>query len=155
MTTNLMITEIFPTRIREPGVAFGVGSQWLFNFIWSFATPYIMDGIGWATFLLFGLLDILILAFTIFCLKETANKTLEEINEMFEGIDPHAEAGWKGADDVLEEEEIEPRHSNGHADGGGAGRYRDGDGGESIHTAESDGNKNHATHLEESTAGRA
>lgn len=89
-------SEIFPTRIREPGVAFGVGSQWLFNFIWSFSTPYIMAGIGWATFLLFGLLDILIVAFTFFCLKETAGKTLEEINEMFDGVDPDAERGWKG-----------------------------------------------------------
>lgn len=76
---------------------------------------------------------------------------------MFEGIDPHAEAGWKGADDVLdgeEEEEIEARHSNGNADHVSAGRYHDR---ESIRTAESDsdGNKNRATHMEESTAGRA
>ena len=44
-------SEIFPTRIREPGVAFGVGSQWLFNFVWSFSTPYIIAGFGWGTFL--------------------------------------------------------------------------------------------------------
>lgn len=126
-------------------MAFGVGSQWFFNFIWSFATPYIMDGIGWATFLLFGILDILILAFTFFCLKETAGKTLEEINDMFDGIDSHSEAGWKDADDVLDEDEVE-RRSNGHTDHG-ASRYRDG--GESIDTT-----KNQATHLE-SAAGRA
>ncbi|CAI7652228.1 unnamed protein product [Penicillium pancosmium] len=94
-------SEIFPTRIREPGVAFGVGSQWLFNFVWSFSTPYIMEGIGWGTFLLFGVLDIFIVAFTFFCLKETAGKTLEEINEMFDGVDPDAEHGWKG--DVIDE----------------------------------------------------
>lgn len=106
-----------------------------------------MDGIGWATFLLFGLLDILILAFTIFCLKETANKTLEEINEMFEGVDPHSEAGWKGVDDASEE--AEPRSHHGHGD-----RYRDGDG--SVHSAASGGTKNRATYLvEEATAGRA
>lgn len=76
--------EIFPTRIREPGVAFGVGSQWLFNFVWSFSTPYIMEGIGWGTFLLFGLLDVVMVAFVFFCVKETAGKTLEEINAMFD-----------------------------------------------------------------------
>ncbi|KAJ6119598.1 hypothetical protein N7523_003878 [Penicillium sp. IBT 18751x] len=91
-------SEIFPTRIREPGVAFGVGSQWLFNFVWSFSTPYIMAGIGWGTFLLFGVLDILIVVFTFLCLKETAGKTLEEINIMFDGIDPDSEHGWKGSD---------------------------------------------------------
>jgi MFS family permease len=29
------VSEIFPTRIREPGVAVGVSSQWLFNFVFS------------------------------------------------------------------------------------------------------------------------
>ncbi|PTU25574.1 hypothetical protein P175DRAFT_0554808 [Aspergillus ochraceoroseus IBT 24754] len=31
--------ELFLTRIREPGVAIAVSSQWLFNFLWSFCTP--------------------------------------------------------------------------------------------------------------------
>ncbi|KAN0067793.1 General substrate transporter [Elaphomyces granulatus] len=77
-------SEIFPTRIREPGVACGVGSHWLFNFFWSSITPYIITSMGWATFLLFGILDMAILAFVHFCLKETARKSLEEINTMFD-----------------------------------------------------------------------
>jgi sugar porter (SP) family MFS transporter len=81
-------SEIFPTRIREPGVAFGVGSQWLWNFVWSFSTPYVMAGIDWATFLLFGLLDLVIVVFVYFCIKETAGKTLEEINAMFDPMVP-------------------------------------------------------------------
>ncbi|KAK4870675.1 hypothetical protein LT330_005023 [Penicillium expansum] len=88
------VSEIFPTRIREPGVAFGVGSQWLFNFIWSFSTPYIQQSLGWGTFLLFGLLDVVIVGFTYFCLKETAGKSLEEINGLFD-VNPDAEHGWK------------------------------------------------------------
>ncbi|KAJ5765270.1 hypothetical protein N7520_004829 [Penicillium odoratum] len=136
-------SEIFPTRIREPGVAFGVGSQWLFNFIWSFSTPYIMAGIGWATFLLFGLLDILIVGFTYFCLKETAGKTLEEINEMFEGIDPDAEQGWK--DDIAEiGVGTTPRNR--------LPQYLDG--AESVNTAKSDQDKIGTMHSE-LTAGRA
>ncbi|KAJ5432986.1 uncharacterized protein N7458_012142 [Penicillium daleae] len=137
-------SEIFPTRIREPGVAFGVGSQWLFNFIWSFATPYIMAGIGWATFLLFGLLDILIVAFTFFCLKETAGKTLEEINEMFDGIDHDAEHGWKGGSFDPETED----HDSHVQDGPGQYSTR-------VETVESDQDKNRAMHNEESAAGRA
>ncbi|KAJ5263927.1 hypothetical protein N7478_011532 [Penicillium angulare] len=133
-------SEIFPTRIREPGVAFGVGSQWLFNFVWSFSTPYIMAGIGWATFLLFGLLDILILAFTYFCLKETAGKTLEEINEMFDGIDPDAEQGWK--DDTMGDGEAAPQQNVHHL-------YPDGS--ESVNSMD----KNAIGHMEASTAGRA
>ncbi|KAJ5919441.1 hypothetical protein N7466_010384 [Penicillium verhagenii] len=135
-------SEIFPTRIREPGVAFGVGSQWLFNFIWSFSTPYIMAGIGWATFLLFGLLDILILAFTYFCLKETAGKTLEEINELFDGVDLDAEQGWKDAGTM----------ENTTAEAPGFGIYQDETA--SANTAMSDQDKNGTRHFE-STAGRA
>ncbi|KAJ5492138.1 Major facilitator superfamily domain general substrate transporter [Penicillium expansum] len=88
------VSEIFPTRSREPGVAFGVGSQWLFNFIWSFSTPYIQQSLGWGTFLLFGLLDVVIVGFTYFFLKETAGKSLEEINGLFD-VNPDAEHGWK------------------------------------------------------------
>lgn len=133
-------SEIFPTRIREPGVAFGVGSQWLFNFVWSFSTPYIMAGIGWGTFLLFGLLDVLIVAFTHFCLKETAGKTLEEINDMYDGIDPDSEQGWKDdyADDTDRPTTL-PQY----------------DGAESVNSdSKSARQKTHA-HLEQSSAGRA
>lgn len=78
------ISEIFPTRIREPGVALGVASQWFFNFVWSFSTPYIMAGMGWATFLLFGMLDLLFAGFVWGFLKETKGLSLEEINDLFE-----------------------------------------------------------------------
>lgn len=88
-------SEIFPTRIREAGVAFGVGAQWLFNLLWSSGTPYLLAGLGggggggggggsgWMTFLLFSLLDILIMLFVSCCLKETNRRTLEEISAMF------------------------------------------------------------------------
>jgi sugar porter (SP) family MFS transporter len=138
-------SEIFPTRIREPGVAFGVGSQWLFNFVWSFSTPYIMEGIGWGTFLLFGVLDIFIVAFTFFCLKETAGKTLEEINEMFDGVDPDAEHGWKG--DVFDE----TSGSDGRENLNSPEQFLDRN--DSVITAKSDQSKHGHTHVE-STAGR-
>ena len=80
------VSEIFSPRIREPGVAVGVGSQWLFNFVYSFSTPYIMDSMAWGTFLLFGAFDVLILFFVYFFVKETADKTLEEVNVMFHSV---------------------------------------------------------------------
>lgn len=78
------VSEIFPTRIRESGVACGVGSQWLFNLVWSSATPYLLSEIGgWGTFCLFGGMCLGVCLFVVFALKETVNKTLEEINSMF------------------------------------------------------------------------
>jgi sugar porter (SP) family MFS transporter len=126
-------SEIFPTRIREPGVAFGVGSQWLFNFVWSFSTPYIQAGLGWGTFLLFGLLDVVIVGFTYFCLKETAGKSLEEINDMFDGINPDSEHGKATG---LDDDDLQPTHSQAQSD------------------AKSVRSKHRTTHVE-STAGRS
>lgn len=40
------VSEIFPTRTREPGIAIGVSTQWLFNFIFSFTTPYMIKNMG-------------------------------------------------------------------------------------------------------------
>lgn len=32
------VAEIFPTRIREPGIGLGVATQWLFNFVYSISS---------------------------------------------------------------------------------------------------------------------
>jgi len=76
------VAEIFPTRTREPGIATGVSSQWLFNFVFSLTTPYMIKHMGWATFLLWGLFDIAIAGFSWFALRETKGKSLEEITKL-------------------------------------------------------------------------
>lgn len=73
------VSEIFPTRIREAGIAVGVSSQWLFNFVFSLATPYMITNLGWGTFLLWGLFDAVIALLTFLFLKETKGLSLEEI----------------------------------------------------------------------------
>lgn len=73
------VAEIFPARIREPGVAVGVGSQWLFNFVFSLTTPYMMTNMGWGTFLLWGVFDVVIAVVAFFFLKETKGLSLETI----------------------------------------------------------------------------
>lgn len=77
-------SEIFPTRIRESGVAIAVGANWIFNLLWSSATPYLIAELGgWATFCLFGVMCLGVCVFVVVALKETVNKTLEEIGDMF------------------------------------------------------------------------
>ncbi|TVY81797.1 Quinate permease [Lachnellula suecica] len=73
------VSEIFPTRIREVGIAVGVSSQWLFNFVFSLTTPYMITNLGWGTFLLWGILDAVIAFCTFLFLKETRGLSLEEI----------------------------------------------------------------------------
>lgn len=71
--------RIFPARIREPGVAIGVGSQWLFNFVFSLTTPYMISSMGWGTFLLWGVFDAVIAVLAFVFLKETKGLSLEAI----------------------------------------------------------------------------
>lgn len=73
------VAEIFPTRIREVGIAAGVSSQWLFNFTFSIATPYMIQNLGWGTFLLWGIFDAVIAVCTFLFLQETRGLSLEEI----------------------------------------------------------------------------
>ncbi|KAF2764343.1 general substrate transporter [Teratosphaeria nubilosa] len=40
--TWLYVSEIFPARTREPGIAIGVAWQWLFSFFISLVTPYLI-----------------------------------------------------------------------------------------------------------------
>ncbi|KAH7020893.1 general substrate transporter [Microdochium trichocladiopsis] len=75
------VSEIFPTRIREPGVAAGVASQWLFNFIFSVATPYMIRNLGWGTFLLWGVFDLIIAVVSFVYLEETKGLSLEAITQ--------------------------------------------------------------------------
>ena len=94
------VAEIFPTRTREPGVAVGVASQWLFNFVFSLTTPYMIKHMGWGTFLLWGLFDFLIAVYSWFGLAETQGKSLEEITHLDgrlggKDVDEFGEAGSK------------------------------------------------------------
>lgn len=79
------VSEIFPTRIREPGVATGVAAQWLFNFVFTLATPYMQNDLGWGTFLVWAVFNTIIAVAAAIFLKETRGKTLEEINADFSG----------------------------------------------------------------------
>lgn len=56
-----------------------MASQWLFNFIFSLTTPYMMESMGWGTFLLWGMFDAVIAIATFFFLKETKGMSLEAI----------------------------------------------------------------------------
>ncbi|KFY11311.1 hypothetical protein V491_07265 [Pseudogymnoascus sp. VKM F-3775] len=79
----IYLGEIFPTRIREIGIAVGAASQWLFNFALSQITPYAVSNIGWRTFLMFAIFNYAIIVYSFFILRETAGKSLEEMEEVF------------------------------------------------------------------------
>lgn len=73
------VSEIFDARTREAGIGIGVATQWLFNFVFSLATPYMLHSVKWGTFLLWGVFDLLIAAGVWFLLEETRGLSLERI----------------------------------------------------------------------------
>ncbi|KAF4547959.1 Quinate permease-like protein 1 [Elsinoe fawcettii] len=74
------VSEIFPTRIREPGIGVGVSAQWLFNFVFTLATPYMIQDLAWGTFLFWGVADLIIAIGVWFILIETRGRSLEDIS---------------------------------------------------------------------------
>jgi sugar porter (SP) family MFS transporter len=83
----LYIGEIFPSRIREIGIASGAASQWLFNFVMSQITPHAIANIGWRTFLMFAIFNYAIIFYSWFFLKETSGFSLEEMEVVFGTVD--------------------------------------------------------------------
>lgn len=77
----LYMSEIFPTRIREVGIAVGTATQWLFNFVFSQATPHALDSMGWGMFLMFCIFNWILVVYAWLFIKETTGKSLEEIEE--------------------------------------------------------------------------
>ncbi|KAJ7757992.1 general substrate transporter [Mycena metata] len=90
-----IVSEIFPARIKV-GVATGVGSQWLWNFMYSFSVSYMMAAMNEYIFLFFGVADIFVVLFTIFVLKETRGLSLEEVQDIYSS-DPATTKRFSGA----------------------------------------------------------
>lgn len=83
------IGEIFPSRIREIGVSVGMGSQWLFTCVYSLATPYMIEKLGWGTFLYYAIADFVMALFALFVIKETHGLSIEEMETVFHSAVAH------------------------------------------------------------------
>ncbi|GFF58647.1 hexose transporter 2 [Aspergillus lentulus] len=78
-----IVAELFPSKYRAKGMALATASNWLWNFLLSFFTPFITGAIDFAYGYVFaGCL--LVAAFVVyFCVIEGKGRTLEEIDWMY------------------------------------------------------------------------
>ncbi|KAK3686305.1 hypothetical protein LTR37_019943 [Vermiconidia calcicola] len=75
--------EIFPSRIREIGTSVAVSTQWLFNFMFSLVTPYMVNAMGAYVFLFYAALDLVMSFMAFMFVKETQGRSIEEMETIF------------------------------------------------------------------------
>ncbi len=77
--TWVLISEIFPNRIRGKAVAIAVAAQWASNYFISSTYPAMMEFSGVVTYGFYGVMSVLSLFFVWKFVPETKGKTLEEM----------------------------------------------------------------------------
>lgn len=79
----LMISEIFPLRMRGLMIGASVLVLWLTNAAISLVFPPLVAALGFGTFLLFAAVGFIAITFSIKFLPETGGRSLEEFEETF------------------------------------------------------------------------
>ncbi|KIE00983.1 Sugar/inositol transporter, partial [Metarhizium majus ARSEF 297] len=78
-----LISEIFPLSIRAKGASIGAMSNWLNNFAIAFFVPPMLEAWAWGTYIFFAVFLTAGIFWVWFCLPETKNATLEEMDRVF------------------------------------------------------------------------
>jgi SP family arabinose:H+ symporter-like MFS transporter len=81
--TWVIVSEIFPNKLRSKAMSVSIVSLWLANFALILVFPMMLNRLGGATsFLFFDVMCVLLLLFVIIKLPETKGKSLEELESM-------------------------------------------------------------------------
>lgn len=79
----VLISEIFPNKIRGKAVAVAVAAQWAANYFISSTYPAMMELSGGFTYSFYGLMSVLSFFFVWKWVPETKGKTLEELEHFW------------------------------------------------------------------------
>ena len=77
----VLISEIFPNRLRSHAVAISFFFLWAADFVVSFTFPYLLSHLKGDSFLIYSLMCFLCLLFVIKYITETKGKSLEQIEK--------------------------------------------------------------------------
>lgn len=75
----VLISEIYPNKIRSQAIAIAVAAQWAANFFISSTYPPMMEISSGGTYLFYGIMSIISAVFVWKMVPETKGKTLEEM----------------------------------------------------------------------------
>ncbi|KAK3346957.1 general substrate transporter [Lasiosphaeria hispida] len=82
--------ELYPLRLRGKAIALCTSANWAFNFALAYFVPPAFATITWKTYVLFATFCAAMFLHVLFMFPETANKPLEEVEEMFDDKRPGA-----------------------------------------------------------------
>jgi hypothetical protein len=76
--------ELFPLRVRGKAVALCTSANWMFNFALGYFVPPAFENIQWKVYIVFGVFCAAMTVHVFLFFPETAGKSLEQIENMFE-----------------------------------------------------------------------
>ncbi|KAJ5296404.1 conidial yellow pigment biosynthesis polyketide synthase [Penicillium atrosanguineum] len=79
----IVTSEVFPLSMRAKGVSIGGSSNWLNNFAVGTSTSPFISKSAYGTFIFFGCVTVVGIAYVYFMVPETMGRTLEEMDELF------------------------------------------------------------------------
>ncbi len=81
--TWVVVSEIFPNRMRSKAMSVAVVALWAVNFLVTLLFPVVLNRLGGGVaFLIFDVMCVILLLFVIFKLPETKGKSLEELEKI-------------------------------------------------------------------------
>lgn len=81
----VLISELFPNRVRSYAVAIATFMLWGANFVVTLSFPYLLNALKGYCFVIYGAMCVLCLLFVLKFLRETKGKTLEQIESELAG----------------------------------------------------------------------
>ena len=85
--TWVLISEIFPNKIRGKAVAIAVATQWAANYLVSSTYPAMMEFSSGMTYCIYGIMSVFSFFFVWKMVPETKGKTLEEMENLLKKTD--------------------------------------------------------------------
>lgn len=80
----LYASEVAPTHLRAATCGLSTAVSWLFNYLVAEVTPVAFNNIGWKYFIVYCCLNAAFVPTIYFFFPETAGRSLEEIDQIFE-----------------------------------------------------------------------
>lgn len=95
-----VVGEIYPTRYRAKCMALATASNWIWNFLISFFTPYITSAIDYRYGYVFASMCFTGAVFVYFFVCESQGRTLEDIDTMYIlGVKPWSSSRWEPSEE--------------------------------------------------------